>query len=217
MNLNDWHIRFGHPAPQTLLLGIRKQAFSDLTQEELLNQSTPLCDPCQRGKALRKPIPKSTPNKSTAPLQKIHVDLTGKNNTPSMAGTQYAMFNTDDYSRMKFAIFLQKKSQAFEKLTIWCKRAERQTGQKVKVIQSDKGTEFQNRNMARWADLNGIKLQYSNTYVPSENGMAEQTNGTIFNQLRAILFETKFDLYFCGTTTRRRCLTTYHLSAFGAL
>jgi transposase InsO family protein len=196
VSLNQWHNRFGHSSPTILAAGIKAGAFADLPRTAILNWKVPDCPPCLLGKATRKPMPKGTPNKSTAPLDKIHLDLTGKSKVTSQGNSNYVMFITDDYSKMRFAIFLSRKSGATEKLTHWCRMAERHTNRKVKTIQCDQGSEFTNSILRNWCTTNGIRLQFSNVATPQENGLAEVTNRIIFSQVRAILVHTRLPKYY---------------------
>jgi hypothetical protein len=78
-------------------------------------------------------------------------------------------------------------TQVLKQITTWVRYAERQTGNKLCIIQADRGGEFDNHGMHIWCRINGIHIQYSNADRPAENGAAEKTNHVIFNQLRAIL------------------------------
>nr|GEU94292.1 hypothetical protein [Tanacetum cinerariifolium] len=50
---------------------------------------------------------------------------------------------------------------------------------KVKVIRCDNGTEFKNKEMNRFCEMNGILRQFSVATTPQQNGVAERRNRTL--------------------------------------
>ncbi|GJW14791.1 ribonuclease H-like domain-containing protein [Tanacetum coccineum] len=56
---------------------------------------------------------------------------------------------------------------------------EKQLSHSVKIIRSDNGTEFKNRDMLEFCGNKGIKQEYSNARTPQQNGVAERMNRTL--------------------------------------
>ena len=52
------------------------------------------------------------------------------------------MLCIDDYSRMKWILFLKHKSEALEKFETFKNLAENQIGRRIKCLRSDRGGEF---------------------------------------------------------------------------
>ena len=52
------------------------------------------------------------------------------------------MLIIDDYSRLTWVAFLKEKYEAFEKFKIFKALIKNQTGNRLKVVRSDKGGEF---------------------------------------------------------------------------
>ncbi|GJY33635.1 ribonuclease H-like domain-containing protein [Tanacetum coccineum] len=63
-----------------------------------------------------------------------------------------------------------------DKSKLWHKR--------VKIIRSDNGTEFKNRDMLEFCGNKGIKQEYSNARTPQQNGVAERMNRTLIEAAR---------------------------------
>ncbi|GJT40031.1 retrotransposon protein, putative, ty1-copia subclass [Tanacetum coccineum] len=57
-------------------------------------------------------------------------------------------------------------------------KIENQLSHKVKIIRSDNGTEFKNRDMLEFCGNKGIKQEYSNARTPQQNGVAEKVYDT---------------------------------------
>ena len=62
------------------------------------------------------------------------------------------------------------------------------TGKKIKTLRSDNGTEYKGpftNNLEIW----GIQPQMSNVYTPQQNGVSERLNRTLFDCVRAMLYD----------------------------
>ncbi|CAN0295522.1 unnamed protein product, partial [Scytosiphon promiscuus] len=69
------------------------------------------CSGCSEAKGRRMAVPYSTVSRSTKPLQRVFVDLSGKR-PPAAGGASYLMMIVDDFSRLGWPYFLKKKSDA---------------------------------------------------------------------------------------------------------
>ncbi|GJX03876.1 putative ribonuclease H-like domain-containing protein [Tanacetum coccineum] len=63
---------------------------------------------------------------------------------------------------------------------------ENQLSHRVKIIRSDNGTEFKNRNMLEFCGNKGIKQEYSTARTPQQNGVAERMNRTLIEAARTM-------------------------------
>jgi hypothetical protein len=70
------------------------------------------------------------------------------------------------------------------------KRWERQTDRVVKILRTDRGTEFMGI-LREFVENKGIERQFIAPYVPEQNGRAERLNRTLIERCRALLFERK--------------------------
>lgn len=71
--------------------------------------------------------------------------------------------------------------------------AERQTGQKIKILRSDNGKEYANKSFHNYCVRNGMK---SAPYTPQQNVMAERMNRTIVEKVRCMLIDAKLSKKF---------------------
>ncbi|GKC59262.1 putative ribonuclease H-like domain-containing protein, partial [Tanacetum coccineum] len=58
---------------------------------------------------------------------------------------------------------------------------------KVKVIRCDNGTEFKNREMNQFCEMNGILRQFSVARTPQQNGVTKRKNRTLIKASRTML------------------------------
>ncbi|GJW23309.1 retrovirus-related pol polyprotein from transposon TNT 1-94 [Tanacetum coccineum] len=70
------------------------------------------------------------------------------------------------------------------------RQIENQLSHRVKIIRSDNGTEFKNRDMLEFCGNKGIKQEYSNARTPQQNGVAERMNRTLIEAARTMLADS---------------------------
>ncbi|GKE45418.1 ribonuclease H-like domain-containing protein, partial [Tanacetum coccineum] len=76
---------------------------------------------------------------------------------------------------------------------------------KVKVIKCDNGTEFKNRVMNQFCEMNGIKREFSVARTPQQNGVAERKNRTLIEAARTMLANSKLPTTFWAEAVNTAC------------
>ncbi|GJR74043.1 ribonuclease H-like domain-containing protein [Tanacetum coccineum] len=66
------------------------------------------------------------------------------------------------------------------------RQIENQLNHRVKIIRSDNGTEFKNRDMLEFCGNKGIKQEYSNARTLQQNGVAERMNRTLIEEKKPV-------------------------------
>lgn len=97
----------------------------------------------------------------------------------------------DDYSRYISVYFLKAKSDALVVFKNYVMETERQTGNKLKRLRSDNGTEYVNTNFKRFLQDQGIVHETTVPYTPQQNGVSERANRTLMEMSRCLLEESK--------------------------
>ena len=69
---------------------------------------------------------------------------------------------------------------------------------KIKIVRSDNGTEFLNRKMETFLNLNGILHQTTCVYTPQQNGVVERKHRHILNVARSLLFQSGLPIKYRG-------------------
>ncbi|GJT52484.1 putative ribonuclease H-like domain-containing protein [Tanacetum coccineum] len=85
------------------------------------------------------------------------------------------------------------------------RQIENQLSHKVKIIRSDNGTEFKNRDMLEFCGNKGIKQEYSNARTPQQNGVAERMNRTLIEAARTMLADSLLPTTFWAEAVSTAC------------
>ena len=94
------------------------------------------------------------------------MDLFGLVDYLSLEGNKYGLIIVDDYSCFTWVLFLYDKCQVQEKVKIFVRRAQKESGVPIKKVRSDNGTEFKNTLLKEFLDEEGIKHEFSTAYTP---------------------------------------------------
>ncbi|GKD03925.1 putative ribonuclease H-like domain-containing protein, partial [Tanacetum coccineum] len=112
---------------------------------------------------------------------------------------------TDDFSRFSWVFFLATKSETSGILKKFIIEVENQLNHKVKVIRSDNGTEFKNREMDELCEQKGIKREYSVAKTPQQNGVAERKNRTLIEAAWTMLADLLLPIIFWAEEVNNAC------------
>ena len=119
-------------------------------------------------------VPWTTECRSTRPLERLFVDLSGQQ-PRSAGGAQYLMMIVDDYSRMGWPYFLNRKSDvpmAFAGFLVDINA--RGSPSIVECIRSDNGTEFTKPELVALLNKRGIRREYTPVNSPKHDGVVER-------------------------------------------
>jgi len=93
----------------------------------------------------------------------------------------------DDCTRYIYIYFLKKKSDAVKYLKEFCELVHNKTGRYPRIIRSDRGGEYVNKEWTEYCSSKGIEHEVTPAYSPQSNGVAERFNLTIANMYRTTL------------------------------
>ena len=187
-----WHKRYAHLG----FGGLSKLKSSNMvtgihttTTEFQAAGEGSLCEACVLGKQHRLPFTASGTS-SSRPLQLLHTDVCGPLPITSSGGNNYFLTLLDDYSRLSIVIPLARKSDVAQTVIDTITLLENQTGNRVKSVRSDNGTEYLNHKLEHFYRDKGIHMQTTNRYTPEQNGAAERLNRTLIEKVRPMLAES---------------------------
>lgn len=192
-----WHRRLGHTNYRTLCemrgakIGIQ---FRD-DDSEITN-----CRICCEAKQHREPFKRSESN-TKATLEIIHSDLVGPMENLSLGKAKYLLTFVDDFSRKIFPYFIHSKNEVFNKFLEFKSWAENQTGNKIKILRTDNGTEYIAKEFGNHLKKCGIQHQLTNVYTPQQNGVAERYNRTIIEKAKCLLFDAELPKAYWAEAT----------------
>ena len=96
-----------------------------------------VCQGCILGKH-----PKHKYERTSAPLELIHSEISGPFPHMSMIQAKYALTFIDDSSRYCWVYFLKHKSEVFYLFKVFRALVENQSGRKLKILRSKYGGEY---------------------------------------------------------------------------
>ncbi|GJZ94849.1 putative ribonuclease H-like domain-containing protein [Tanacetum coccineum] len=198
-----WHRRLGHINFKNLNKLVKGNLVRGLPSKVFKNDHT--CVACQKGKQHRASCKAKLERMITEPLHTLHMDLFGPTSVKSINHASYCLVITDDCTRFSWVFFLATKDETSGILQNFIRQIENQLNHRVKIIRSDNGTEFKNRNMLEFCGNKGIKQEYSNARTPQQNGVAERMNKTLIEAVRTMLADSLLPTMFWIEAVNTAC------------
>ncbi|PKU77708.1 Retrovirus-related Pol polyprotein from transposon TNT 1-94 [Dendrobium catenatum] len=165
-----------------------------------------MCNSCKMAKSHR--LPKYTSQTvTTSPFSLIHSDVWGPFPVTSNSGFRFYVSFIDDFSKFTWVFPITNKSEVLNKFNEFQNLIARQFNTKIKILRSDNGGEFSNKNFINYCNSNGIIHQTSCPYTPSQNGVAERKYRHIIETARTLLTQAALPHHFWVDTV----LTANHL------
>ncbi|GJS04262.1 putative ribonuclease H-like domain-containing protein [Tanacetum coccineum] len=150
-----WHRRLGHINFKNLNKLVKGNLVRGLPSKVFRNDHT--CVACQKGKQHKASCKAKLERTITEPLHTLHMDLFGPTSVKSINHASYCLVITDDCTRFSWVFFLATKDETSGILQNFFRQIENQLNHRVKIIRSDNGTEFKNRDMLEFYGNKGIK------------------------------------------------------------
>lgn len=179
-----WHRRLGHVSFNTLKSLMKIPVSGDMK-----------CVVCAEGKHARSPFSENG-TRATKLLGIIHTDVCGPFPVQSLGSAKYFVPFIDDYSRRVCIYPLKSKAEVFSKFVAYKKMVENQLESTIKIVRSDNGTEYVNKNFEQLFAECGIKHEKSTPHSPQQNGLSERMNRTILEKTRCMLLDSRLPKHF---------------------
>ncbi|GJU77709.1 ribonuclease H-like domain-containing protein [Tanacetum coccineum] len=198
-----WHKRLGHINFKNLNKLVKGNLVRGLPSKVFRNDHT--CVACHKGKQHKASCKAKLERLITEPLHTLHMDLFGPTSVKSINHASYCLVITDDCTRFSWVFFLATKDETSGILQNFIRQIENQLNHRVKIIRSDNGTEFKNRDMLEFCGNKGIKQEYSNARTPQQNGVAERMNRTLIEAARTMLADSLLPTTFWAEAVSTAC------------
>ena len=202
-NASTWHKRLGHFHYQGIRRMIKFGAVHGLPQMSIRNFHY---SSCLTGKQSRKSISKVRSHESTEILELVHSDVAGPFRIQSLRGARYFVTFIDNFSRKTWVYFMTSKDQVFEKFKLFLYASERLSGKKLKILRSDNGGEYVSKIFLSYCSNAGITRQYSQSYTPQHNGIAERRNRFLLDIVRSLLSDSLLPNHLWAEVVRAACV-----------
>jgi hypothetical protein len=185
---NMWHERLAHVNFDYIGAMHRKNSVLDLPR--LGGRPKDRCIGCLEGKMQRKPF-HIAPIRTNSPLQVIHADICGPFEVMSITKLRYTMLIPDDYTKFRHVYFLHSKDEAPAKLKEHVAKVELHFNGRgnhlVKALRTDKGGEFDNKEVKQYTITKGIQHQFTVPRTPQQDGTTEISNKIIIGRANSMM------------------------------
>ena len=174
----DAHRMFGHSDD------VKTEASATKHGYKLTGTYQP-CQYCLKAKARQKNVNKSTTQRSKRKGDLMYFDISSVQKK-SAGGTKFWNLVLDDHTDMKFSLFLKKKSDLSGKGVELVKKLRNRHGVVTRSIRCDNAGE--NYALGKGldnADLQ-VKMEYTATGTPQQNGRVERAFATLYGRMRAM-------------------------------
>lgn len=183
-----WHRRMGH---------LEKDALTQLG----LPIPNKVCTTCVESKATRLPFSASgRQSKKIGDL--IHSDVCGPITPETINGERYFQVIMDDFSHFVVVKLMKYKNEAEANLIHYIQEMKTQFGIKPKRLRVDNGGEFSSKNFTKFAEKNGILIEYTISHSPQMNGKSERLNRTLLNKVRCKITDSGIPKSLWGEALR---------------
>jgi transposase InsO family protein len=183
LSLSDWHRKFAHQNMKYV------KDILDRHEIKYSEEETEKCVACLKGKATRHSF-KASKTTTSKVGELVHADLLSMP-TASLGGSKYALVIKDDFSKFRFVYFLKHKSETCDCFEDFFRMCENQTGNRIKKLRTDNGTEEVNSDIEKLCSKNGIIHERSCPFTPEQNGKAEREIRTLSEAAGTILIDAK--------------------------
>ena len=112
-------------------------------------------EPCVDGKHHRSSFPKSGGRRATKLLKIVHGDFRGRLEAKSLSGAEYFVTFIEDKSRYVWICILKNKSEVFKKFLERKSMVEKSSGEKIKTLCSDNGSEYTSKEFEDYLKKEG--------------------------------------------------------------
>nr|GEV66938.1 hypothetical protein [Tanacetum cinerariifolium] len=200
-----WHHRLSHSNFATINLLSKNDIVVGLPKVKFVKDH--LCSSCELGKAKRKSFHSKLTPSSKRQLKLLHMDLCGPMRVASINGKRYVLMIVDDYSRYTWTHFLRSKDKTPKVFIDFLRLVQRGLQAQVRVVRTNKGTEFLNQTLHAYFAAEGILHQTSVARTPEQNGVVERQNRTLVEAARTMLSAAKVPLFFWAEAIATLCFT----------
>lgn len=166
-----WHCRFGHLNYDGLKMLSQKDMVVGLPS---LKSTKEVCDVFLTGKQHRESMPKKSSWRSSKQLQLVHSDICSPITSASHGDKRYILSFIDDFTRKIWVYFLHEKSEAFAVFKTYKAGVEKEIGELIMCLRTDRGGEFNSSEFSEFCKAHGIKRQLTTAYTPQLNRVAER-------------------------------------------
>ena len=145
------------------------------------------CEACIQAKQGHKPFPKEAQNRSEEAGEGIMSDVWGPARVESIGRWKWYISFVDDCTQFGTVLFLKQKSDSTRKIKEHFTKIHWHFSKWPKWLRIDNGTKLINEETKKWAAEQGIIIETTMLYSPSQNGVAERFNRTLLELAQVMI------------------------------
>ena len=218
-NLDLIHSRLMGVAKSTLMKMISKRLMADLPTLNTVRQADCFCEHCIAAKMCKLKYDKKSKRTATEPLELVHFDVFGDIKPHGLRGERYVLVIVDDYTRMVWAIPMNKKSEMNKRFQEWQLMAETKMSRlfkravrvKLKATRNDGAGENISKKLRDYLLANHIDQEMIVPGCSPQNGVAERAIGVLTSMVRHCLHRQDLPLSFWSEAYRNAAVVRNYL------
>lgn len=151
-----WHYHYGH---------LNFKSLTQLRDKDLVRGVpvivTPnrVCESYATRKQTRKMFKNRAPKRARHLLEVVHADVCGPFDVSSLGGNKYFLIFVDELSRKLWTYLLKEKNETYTNFIKLCSMAKRQSRQKLRILKTGGGGEFNSREMINFELTKGLCMR----------------------------------------------------------
>ena len=163
VDINHFHVSLAHAYSSVLKATARQHGI------QLVGELAP-CSVCSMAKGIRASTPHHTTSRAAAPLDMVHIDITGPF-PESLGGSRYVVMFVDSASRFQRPYGTRDKSASAILGVV--QRFVADMGLS-RAFRTDNGTEYTNSDFVEYCNSLQIRGELTAPYTPQQNGPVEK-------------------------------------------
>ena len=194
LSWDQWHWRYGHISRSALQMLEREKLVNGLNIDQSSIPSS-ACKACIKAKQTHCPFPAEAENRSEIPGERFMSDVWGPARVTSIGGWKYYISFSDDNIQYFMILFLQNKSDAASRIKEYVAKVKQKFGKAPTYMRIDNGKELLNDEIITFCRNEGITIETTAPYSPSQNGVAEHFNRTLIELVQAMIIARNLPIF----------------------
>ena len=183
---DKWHRRYSHIG-MTALRQLNRESLVNSLEIDQSSVPSRTCEACIQAKQAHRPFPQEAESRSEVAGERFVSDVWGPAKVKFIGGWHYYISFIDNAKRYDTVLFLVKKSDSTEWIKGHVAKLKQKFGKAPKFMRVDNGAELVNADVKKFAEGEGITIETTAPYSPSQNGIAEWFNRTLLELVCAML------------------------------
>ena len=227
-DIKFWHCRMGHKNIRDLAHAISHGLVTGPDKDAGRVTKLGVCADCVRAKSTRRSFSRgrstvlpTTPTEGLTPLRRVIplvvTDLKGPFSVAGPSGELYFQLYTEVDTSYRTVVFLNAKSDAFDKLKQYFTRDVKAAGQVIQRLHADGAPELIAHKTVDFLASEECTSTYSPSYTPERNGVAERSNRTIWESGYAMWLASSLPAFAWIYAVQYAVIITNHMPTKTAL